>query len=257
MKAIILAAGTGTRLKPLTDEKPKCMVPWKGRPLIDHILDAMEQAGIKDTVIVDGAYKEVMREHLKGRPVRFCTNPRFAESNMVVSLFCAESEMNDDIIISYADIIYTPEIIKKLMQSTADVAVVVDKDWRKLWELRMSDPLADAETMKLDAKGNIKELGKKPKGFEEIEGQYMGLIKFSGRMMSKIKAFYASLDRQAIYDGKKFDSMFMTSFLQLIIDRLSPIQAVFINGGWLEIDNLQDLKAYEKLDSVKELAGTI
>jgi len=141
-----------------------------------------------------------------------------------------------------------------LMASTADVAVVVDKDWKKLWELRMSDPLADAETMKIDAQGFITELGKKPKGYEDIQGQYMGLIKFSGKMLSRIKSFYHGLDKQAIYDGKTFDSMFMTSFLQLIIDRLSPIQAVLVHGGWLEIDTLQDIKAYEGLGSVKELA---
>ncbi len=254
MKGIILAAGLGTRLKPLTDAKPKCLVPWKGRPIIDHILDAMEKTGLRDIVVVDGAFKEVLRDHLQARPLRFYTNPRFAQTNMVASLFSAEAEMNDDLIISYADIIYTPALLKRLMESSADVAVVVDKDWKRLWALRMSDPLTDAETLKLDAQDFILELGKKPKGYQEIQGQYMGLIKFSRKMMDELKSFYHTLDTQALYDGKPFDSMYMTSFLQLIIDRLSPIQAVLVHGGWLEIDSLQDLHAYETLESVEVLA---
>jgi choline kinase len=131
---------------------------------------------------------------------------------------------------------------------------VVDKKWRSLWQLRMSDPLKDAETMKLDEKGFIQELGKKPKDFTDIQGQYIGLIKFSASMMGAIKNFYHSLDKQAVYDGKPFDSMYMTSFLQLIIDRLCPIQSVLVHGGWLEFDSLQDVKAYESLKSVDELA---
>jgi len=254
MKAIILAAGLGTRLKPLTDKIPKCMVPWKGRPLIDHILDTMGAAGLQDIVLVDGAFKEVLRDHLRGRSLCFHTNTRYAQTNMVESLFSAESELNGDLIISYADIVYTPELLKRLMESTADISVVVDKNWEKLWQLRMSDHLADAETMKLDEAGFIQELGKKPKNVGEIKAQYIGLIKLSGRVMDRVKSFYHALDRSAIYDGKPFDSMYMTSFLQLIIDRLSPIKAVMVNGGWLEVDSLQDLKAYESLKSVNDLA---
>jgi len=79
---------------------------------------------------------------------------------MVHSLFCAEPEFDDDIVISYADILYGKDIAAKIASSPADVSVVVDRDWRKLWEARMEDPLGDAETMKLDGGGNILELGK-------------------------------------------------------------------------------------------------
>jgi choline kinase len=165
---------------------------------------------------------------------------------MVKTLFCAGKELDDDIIISYSDIIYSSGVLESLLASPSDLSVVVDKDWKELWELRMDEPLADAETMKLDNQGNIIELGKKPKSYDEIEGQYIGLIKISRKVISKVCQYYASLDRRAVYDGNSFDNMYMTSFIQLIIDNLMPVKAVIINGGWLEIDTVSDLERYQK-----------
>jgi len=107
----------------------------------------------------------------------------------------------------------------------------------------MDNPLDDAETMKIDKDENIVELGKKPQGYYDIEAQYIGLIKVSSKALPLIRDFYHSLDKKADYDGKDFDNMYMTSFLQMIIDKLMPIQAVRINGGWLEIDSVSDLKS--------------
>lgn len=106
----------------------------------------------------------------------------------------------------------------------------------------MENPLTDAETMKLDADGNILELGKKPKCFEDIQGQYIGLMKISKEYVLKVVNFYDSLDKSLIYDGKNFDNMYMTSFIQLIIDhKIMPVTAVLIHGGWTEIDTPTDL----------------
>ena len=165
---------------------------------------------------------------------------------MVVSLFCAENELNDDIIISYADIIYEKNVLKKLMEDSSDLAVVVDKDWERLWRVRMDDPLSDAETLKVNEQGNISELGKKPNSINDIQGQYMGLIKIKKNILKDIVAYYHSLDKNAIYDTKTFDNMFMTSFLQMIIHHRHPIKPIFINGGWLEIDSVEDLERYQR-----------
>ena len=164
---------------------------------------------------------------------------------MVSSLFCAESEMDDDLMISYADIIYSSTVLQALKHSKSDFSVAVDKDWRELWNIRMENPLLDAETMKLDKQENILELGKKPKSFAEIEGQYMGLIKISRLIFPQIRQFYHGLDRMQHYDGKNFDNMYMTSFIQMVIDRLIPVKAVLVHGGWIEIDCVEDLKRYK------------
>ena len=238
MKAIILAAGQGLRLRPLTDNCPKCMVEYKGKQIIDHILETMRSVGLKDIVLVKGYRAEALvREGTTSY-----INAQYDRTNMVATLFCSDECWDDDLIISYADIVYEHQVLEALMDDAAEFSVVVDKDWKKLWERRMDDPLEDAETLKVNAKGFITELGKKPKGYEEIQGQYIGLIKIRKSILKKIREFYHGLDRDAIYDGKDFDNMFMTSFIQLIIDRLLPVKAVFISGGWVEIDTLEDLK---------------
>ena len=154
MKMIIVAAGQGTRLRPLTDNKPKCMVEYNNKPIIDYILDTADKCNIKDIAVVNGYKKEVLEDYLKEHKLTFFTNNKFDKTNMVSTLFNAIEFMDDDIIISYADIIYTDEILEKLINNKGDFGVVVDKDWKDLWSLRMENPLEDAETLKV-VDGNI------------------------------------------------------------------------------------------------------
>jgi choline kinase len=238
MKAIILAAGQGARLRPLTDDRPKCMVEYQGRPLIEHVVHALHENGVTEIVAVRG-YKP---EALVCPGVRFLDNSRYLDTNMVHSLFCAEAELSGDVIISYSDIVYAPSVIARLLSARGDFCVVVDKDWRRLWQERMPDPLADAETLRLDPEGHILSLGKKAQSYAEIEGQYIGLLKLSAAAVEAVKALYRKLDRRSLYDGKNFDNMYMTSFIQAVIDRALPVTAVPIFGGWLEVDVPSDLR---------------
>lgn len=245
MKMIILAAGQGTRLRPLTNNKPKCMVEYNEKPIIDYILDAANQSNIRDIAVVNGYKKEVLERYLVGKGCTFFTNERFDATNMVTSLFTAKEFMNDDLIISYADIIYRPEILEKLIASNEVFSVVVDNEWRELWSLRMDSPLEDAETMKI-RDGKIIELGKKPISYDGIEGQYIGLMKVSKSALSKLVNFYEALNRSKIYDGNDFYNMYMTSFIQMVIDNIMDVTPVLINGGWIEIDSIEDISAYNR-----------
>jgi choline kinase len=245
MKLIILAAGQGTRLRPLTDNQPKCMVPFRGKPIIDYIIGAAKRSGIDDIVVVDGYRKDVLEQHLAGRGIKFATNEFYENTNMVSTLFSALPELNDDVIISYADIIYMPDVIQKLMKDSDDFSVIVDKNWRELWAMRMEDPLQDAETMKIDGEGRIYELGKKPKSYDDVQGQYIGLIKIKKDFLRTVIKYYQGLDRASVYDGKNFDNMYMTSLIQSLAGHVKKPKAVFIEGGWIEIDSIEDLAVCE------------
>ncbi|GAB0173844.1 phosphocholine cytidylyltransferase family protein [Helicobacter trogontum] len=260
MKAIILAAGFGQRLMPLTQDVPKCMVCYKGRSIIDYILSAMSESGIKEVCIVGGYKFNVLREYInktyvescgtnpknKIRQIRFYNNENYTHTNMVATLFCAKEflleciDKREDLLVSYADIIYFSGTVKKLISCNHDLGIIVDRAWKKLWSLRFSDPLSDAETLKLNG-DKIVELGKKPKGYDEIEGQYIGLFKISHNFLSKVIECYENLDRKAYYDSKDFNNMYMTSFLQLLIDRYHNASMVEIFGNWCEIDFKSDL----------------
>lgn len=248
MKAVILAAGQGVRLMPLTADLPKCLVPLFGKPLLAHLVDTIRGAGIGDITIIAGYRHAQVAAAAPG--CRIVLNENYAHTNMVTTLFCAVElfrDCADDLVVSYSDILYEPKVIEGVKNSDAPVAVAVNESWRALWQQRMSDPLADAETMKLDGGGLIRELGKKASSYDDVQGQYMGLFKVRGDHVPNLRAVYEAMDVAAIYDGQPFSKLYMTSFLQHLIDRGWPVRAVPVQGGWLEIDTVDDWQLYQRL----------
>ncbi len=241
MKAIILAAGQGTRLRPLTDDKPKCLVELAGKPLLEHQLETLRACGVDDIHIV-GGYRA---EQIECPGTSLHINERFAETNMVSTLFAAEAVMigDTDLIISYGDIVYEPRVLAALLAVDAPIALAVDREWRRYWAARMDDPLADAETLKLVDGDRVVELGKKPHSYADIQGQYTGLIKIRADHVARLPEVWRAMDRDAMYDGKDYDNMYMTSFIQHLIDRGWEVRAAFVNNGWAEVDCEVDLGA--------------
>ncbi len=211
---------------------------YQGKPILDYQLETLRASGITDIVVIKG-YKQ---ESLIRPGVRYVINPDYATTNMVWTLFCAESFFEDDLMISYGDILYGRDILEPVLNARDDFAVAVSMNWKELWLARMENPLDDAETMKIDAQGFIRELGKKPRSYDEIQGQYMGLFKVQKPMLASLRDVYHRADRSALYDGKPYPKMFMTSFIQMMIDRGYPVKAVPVRGNWLEIDRLEDLQ---------------
>ena len=252
MRAIILAAGEGTRLRPYTLERPKCMVELAGRPLLAHQIGALERAGVRDITVVTG-YRAEQIEAL-GYPTAH--NPRFASTNMVTSLMCAAHLLDGaaDVLIAYGDLVYEPRVVEALLACTEPLCTTIDRSWRHLWELRLSDPLSDAETLKMSEEGDILELGKKPQSYDEIQGQYMGLIKVSANFATHLVTHHQRLDPKGTYDGKDLDNMYMTSFLQSLIDHGHNLRAVPVDGGWLEVDTTDDLDLYSRIQAEGHLA---
>lgn len=240
MRIIILSAGQGTRLRPLTNNIPKCMVKLDGKPLIQYQLDIFQKHKIKDINIVTG----YLEEKINFQGVKKFYNLDYASSNMVYTLFCAKEifDGSEDILISYGDIIYNNKVFESIKKANNEINVVVDRKWKKYWEARMEDPLKDAETLKIDENGYIKEIGKKPNTYNDIEAQYIGLIKIRKDVVSRIKQCYENLDKNKNYDGKNYKNIYMTSFLQVISDTLYPLTPIYINNGWMEIDEPSDLQ---------------
>ena len=252
MRCVILCAGQGTRLRPLTDHSPKCMVELLGRPLLRHQFDTLEAAGIKDIWLVTG----YAAGKLAGWGTGQFHNPDFATTNMVVSLFKARElfDGSDDLLIAYSDIVYEPKVAASIAAAPGPLSTVIDRQWLPLWSVRMEDPLGDAETLRLNADGTLREIGLKPTSLDEIEGQYVGLTKISAGIQQEILAYYDALPRDGTYDGRSFDQMFMTSFISGLMRKGYPIHAAMTDSGWLEVDTIEDLTRYEELQRRGELA---
>jgi L-glutamine-phosphate cytidylyltransferase len=239
MRAIILAAGQGTRLGDLTRDKPKCMVELLGRPLLHHQVDALRAAGIHDIHVVAG-YRAEKIEH-PGLIKHI--NPRYATTNMVATLFSApfEDGLEGDLIIAYGDIVYRPEVVRRLVACDAPICLAIDLDWRSYWEKRMDDPLSDAETLKLDESGRVLEVGKKATTYDDIQGQYIGLIKVARAAIGNFRTEWTNIPICDSCDGSGRETMYMTAYLQHLIDAGWRVAAVPFGGGWAEVDSPDDL----------------
>ena len=120
MKAIILAAGKGERMGTETENKPKCMIKYKGKAIIDYILEAFYSCSIDYIIIVNGYKNNILEKYLENKNVNFITNNNYNNTNMVYSLFCAEAQMTDDLIVSYSDIIYKKNVLNSLINNAVD-----------------------------------------------------------------------------------------------------------------------------------------
>jgi len=245
-KALILAAGQGTRLRPITNDRPKCLVPLMGVTLLERQVKTLESKNIDNVHIVTG-YRADQIEVL-GFETSY--NDRFKKTNMVESLFSALEfikSCKEDLIIGYGDIVYSDYNLSKLLACDDEIALMIDRNWKDLWSLRLENPLEDAETLLLDEYGYVTSLGKKPNNYDEIQGQYTGLIKIRADKLQDLITFYGNLNRNRSYDGKDFNNMYMTSFIQMLIDDSWKVKSVDVVNGWLEVDTVDDLNTYELL----------
>jgi len=125
-KAIILAAGNGSRLRPLTDGRPKCLLEVGGRPIIDHQMEALRRCGVTDVVIVVGYCADRIRQHL-GPTARYIENPRFDSTNSLYSLWLARDELRSGAIVLNSDVLALPLLFARLRDAAAPDAILVER----------------------------------------------------------------------------------------------------------------------------------
>jgi L-glutamine-phosphate cytidylyltransferase len=246
MRAVILAAGRGSRMGPLGDERPKCLVELEGKSLLDRQLAALRRGGVEEIAIVRGYRAETL--NVPG--LSYFENERWAQTNMVMSLAAAAEWLRSGpVIVSYADIFYRGELVRALADTAGALVISYDRAWRQLWTRRFADPLSDAETFRIDSGGNLLEIGGKTTRIEDIEGQYMGLLKFTPAAWSAVEALLAPLDPPIR------DRLDMTGLLRrLLAAKTIPITTLGTEGQWGEIDNPGDVVLYQSLIREGELA---
>jgi choline kinase len=244
MRAIILAAGRGSRMGQLGDERPKCLVEFADKPLIERQVAALRGGGAQAIGVVRG-YRADMIEL---PDLIYFHNGRWAETNMVMSLAAAAEWLKTGpVIVSYADIFYRHELVRELAAASGDLVITYDRAWQSLWSRRFADPLADAETFQADASGRLIEIGNKARSVDEIKGQYMGLLKFTPQGWKDVEALLSTLDAETR------DRLDMTGLLRHLLRRKVTIGTIGTDGQWGEIDNPSDLALYERMARDGEL----
>ncbi len=258
MKVIILAAGQGTRLRPMTDDRPKCMVEVNGKSMVERQLETMHSCGIqdKDIIIVAGYCSDVLAEKLKDTQIHLIINEAYETTNMVYSLMCAKDlmESEDDVVVSYGDIIYNTAVFRKILEAQDDMSVIVDDGWHEYWSQRCENPLDDAETLMYDYDSFLMEIGQKTADINKVQSQYIGLMRFKNEGLKAMLSLCAEAEQRSIQGiplwrtDRNYKKMYMTDLLQGLIDEGYRLRAVHIQRGWFEIDDTDDLRlAEEKL----------
>ena len=239
MKAIILAAGRGSRMKDKTDVLPKCLTRLWNNSLLDWQLNAIKKAGIDDIAVITGYRSDEIQKRYPS--LKYFHNDIWDKTQMVATLLRADEWLRaDDCIVSYADIVYTSKAVNLLMQSSADIAITYHTKFLELWQDRFDNPLDDIETFKLDGDSNLIEIGQRAQSLNDIEGQYMGLLKFTPEGWSMSAQALASDDLP-----KGVDRIDMTGLLSFLLSKGVSIKAVAYDEIFLEVDNPEDLALYE------------
>lgn len=243
MKAIILAAGPSTRLRPLTEYLPKTLLEIDGKMVIEMTLDSLRSSGIDDIVIVRGYQKE----RIVFPDITYYDNPNFWENNILASLFYAEESMEGGFVFSYSDILYSKAIVEKLLNSPHDISLVVDTAWNERYAGRTDHPTDEAE-LACVTDGRITRLSKffNP---EAAYGEFIGLAKFSTKGAEILRRNYhrAKENKTCGYTGRFHDAIsmnkaYLTDMIQELIMRGYPVHSVDIQKGWVEMDTIQDFE---------------
>lgn len=238
MKAIVLAAGRGSRLGSLTDDKPKCLVSINRRTLLDRAISALRAGGVSSIAVVGGYRSELVSpfaDHL-------FLNPTWSSSGIFSSLCRAQTWLEGETcLVTYSDIFFGSGIVRALSKIEAPIAIAFDPNAVELWRQRFSNPLADLETFAISPSGYVSEIGGRPKDFAEVQGQYMGLLRIHP------VGWQALLDARATLERERQPLADMTTLLSIALARGITIAAVPTEEPWGEVDTPQDIAVYERL----------
>jgi phosphoenolpyruvate phosphomutase len=245
MKAIIVAAGPGSRLNPLTNEKPKCLIEVGGKTILERALEALRANGVERIAVVRGYCSQL----IDYPNITYYENPNYRENNILRSLFYAEREIDDDFIFSYSDIIFDSEIVAKLIECEAEIAITVDVNWLQRYDGRDLHPISEAELVKIE-NGQVVKIGKEVVRPDEAHGEFIGLAKFTRSGAKAMRTAYHRIaeERPAapFQHAASLDKAYVTDMIQELVDNGSLVQSIDIKGGWMEIDTPQDLERAQR-----------
>ncbi len=237
-RAIVLAATQGTKLGPLTANRPKCMIDLRGEPLLRRLVATLNESGVRDITVVRGFAKETVDL----ANIKTVDNDAFAATGEVASLACAEAALDGDCVVSYGDILFRPYIVDDLIGAEGDIVVVADARWNSPGH-RAPDRQIDRVKCGRAFTGSYLDEGPAPLvaiapdlPSSETHGEFIGLVKLSDRGTSLVKAELARMRA----DGS-IASADLPDLLTRLMAQGVPVSVLYITGHWLDVDDAFDL----------------
>lgn len=223
-RAIVLAAGRGSRLRPHTDDRPKCLLEIDGRTLIERQIEALAACGVSDVVAVVGYRSDIVRRTMGSR-VRYIENRRYGETNSLYSLWLAAEELRDGALVINSDVLVAPLLFERLCRAVVADAVLVDRD-----------QVCGIEEMRITIRdGLVVDFGKNLP-IERCHGENVGMVKFGAAGARELRE-----DLTRLVETGHENDWAPAAFRELA--RTWPLHAIATEGApWIEIDDPPDLE---------------
>jgi len=243
MKVIIIAAGTGTRLGKEVSKLPKALLEVNGQTILSRQISILKKVGIEEIVVITGPYAE------KFPPidVNYVNDAKHNEHDVLGSLLVAKDYIQDDIVITYSDILFDENVLRQIIQQECDIGIAIDMDWKQAYEGRTLHPLTEAENVLLDDNKNVLKIQKNIKSNTDMVGEFLGLIKLSshGAKILTDKFEYLLANHNAL----SLKTAYITDLIQELVNSKLVVTPILISGNWCEIDTIQDLERAQKMFS--------
>jgi choline kinase len=235
MKTVILAAGIASRLKPLTDNTPKCLLKVAGKSILERTIENLVETNNLDIIIVTGYLENQIREFVAARfpeiNVKYICNELFRSTNNIYSLWLAkESVAGDSMLMMDSDIVFDKNIITRLVNS----------GYENCLALKRHDVQDEEIKVKVDKSGKVLAINKEIL-VSEATGESIGIELFSRKGCSEL---YDILDRK-ILNEKKINVFYETAFEELSENHLFVVDTT--DYFCMEIDTASDLALADDL----------
>jgi len=231
---------------PTTENAPKCFAEVRGKRILDWTLEALEGGGVSEVCFIGGYRMEaVEREYPR---FIFRRNDAWEENNILVSLMCAEDLMDRPFITAYSDILFTAEVVRKLVESPADIALGVDTDWREHYRPRTQHPPHDAEKV-ITANGAVRRV-QRTIPYEEATGEFIGVAKFSAQGARLLREHYDRRRREfwgkPYREAPLFQKAYLIHLFQDMIEQGVRFGHADTHGNYREIDTQEDFELAQR-----------
>ena len=237
MKAVILSAGRGSRLLPLTEDRPKCLIDIGGKPFLRRQMDIFAECGIRDIGVVTGYRPDMVDEVIRdaradGLNITNIYNPFFEVSDNLASVWMAKEYFDQDFILANGDTMFEAAIPKRLM-SASEAAITVTIDIKDAY---------DADDMKVQLQNGKVLAISKALDVNRVDGESIGLLRFVG---PGPQIFWRAVN-ELLHRPEGLKSWFLRAVDDLA--KSGMVSACSIEGKkWAEMDTVEDVKNVERL----------
>jgi phosphoenolpyruvate phosphomutase len=234
-RAVVLAASKGARLGELTEDRPKCMVPIQGEPVLKTLIGRFNGQGIKDVNVVTGYKPEAIRE----LGIRTFQNDAWDKTGELGSLLTALEVLDGETVLAYGDVVFQNYVLANLLRSTAPITIVVDSSKKNFGSHKQLDLVRASEPHEPSYVDRSYRLSRIDPFMSDAEahGEWIGLVKLGDDGVTVFKNAIEQLKAEdAGYAGRS-----IAEVLNVIVKAGREVAVQYTHGDWLDLDDLQDL----------------